>query len=202
MNLSLRTVAFAPTDIGQRKDTAITVSNTGNDTLRITSFASGDTSFGVTASVLVVAPGQVITDTVWFKAFDANAHTASIVIASNALTADTIKVSGSGVIPVGMLSFARIPKVYAFSVNRTWTNGNRLTFRYALPKQSHVTLDVFDLKGRQVASIVNSIQPAKYYSVPWGDKRIPSAPMICRIRAVSTSDQQKYQKVEVTFGLK
>jgi fibronectin type 3 domain-containing protein len=202
MNLSLRTVAFANTNVGQRKDTAITVSNTGNDTLRITGFASNDTSFGMTATVLVVAPGQIIIDTVWFKAFDANSHAASIVIASNALTEDTIKVSGSGVIPVGLLSLARIPKVYAFSVNRTWANGNRITFRYALPKPSLVTLQVFDLKGRQVALLVNSVQPAQYYSIPWGDKRIPATPMICRIRAVSTSDQQKFQKVEMTFGLK
>ncbi|MEJ2613807.1 MAG: T9SS type A sorting domain-containing protein, partial [Ignavibacteriaceae bacterium] len=40
--------------------------------------------------------------------------------------------------------------------------------KYSIPKQSYVTLKVFDILGRQVATLVNEEKPAGNYKVPFG----------------------------------
>ena len=41
------------------------------------------------------------------------------------------------------------------------------TFRYDLPDNSHVTIAIYDMLGRQVKSLINQTQDAGYRSVIW-----------------------------------
>jgi hypothetical protein len=43
----------------------------------------------------------------------------------------------------------------------------RVTIKYALPRDSHVTLEIFDLMGRKVETVVDGYQQAGYQSVAW-----------------------------------
>jgi len=44
------------------------------------------------------------------------------------------------------------------------------TLRYGLPEQSHVTLTVYDLMGREINRLVNTTQDASFRSVKWDGK--------------------------------
>ncbi|MEK0336545.1 MAG: T9SS type A sorting domain-containing protein [Nitrosopumilus sp.] len=48
------------------------------------------------------------------------------------------------------------------------------TLRYDLPKQSHVTLTIYDLLGRQVKMLVNQTQDAGFKSIQWDASSVPS----------------------------
>jgi len=39
--------------------------------------------------------------------------------------------------------------------------------QYALPKNSHVTIEVFDIAGRRVKKLVDALSAAGYYVLPW-----------------------------------
>ena len=41
------------------------------------------------------------------------------------------------------------------------------TLRYDLPEQSHVTIVIYDMLGRQVRTLINQTQDAGYKSVQW-----------------------------------
>ena len=57
------------------------------------------------------------------------------------------------------------------------------TFRYELPKDSRVTLSVFDINGREIARLVNETQPAGCYSLIWNASEVGSGVYFYRIQA-------------------
>ena len=57
------------------------------------------------------------------------------------------------------------------------------TIRYELPKASHVTLTVYDLLGREVATLVNDVEEPGYKSVQWDASRFSSGVYFCRLTA-------------------
>ncbi len=59
----------------------------------------------------------------------------------------------------------------------------RTEIRYQVSGLSDVRLIVYDLLGRQVASLVESVQPAGRYSVTWAPSGLPSGVYICRMTA-------------------
>jgi hypothetical protein len=83
--------------IGQYGDTTITISNTGNDTLKIASLVSSNVVFSVRISSRMLPPGQFLIDTIRFTPAVIGTANASIVVTSNSPTSpDTIRISGFG----------------------------------------------------------------------------------------------------------
>lgn len=65
---------------------------------------------------------------------------------------------------------------------------NPLTvIRYQLPADNHVTLRIYDVLGRAVATLVNEIQDAGFKSVEWDGGKFPSGVYYCRL-AVAPRD--------------
>jgi hypothetical protein len=58
----------------------------------------------------------------------------------------------------------------------------RTLLRYALPHTGHVTLQLFDVQGREVARLVDAVQPAGTYAVPLDGTRFPSGTYLARLR--------------------
>jgi len=57
------------------------------------------------------------------------------------------------------------------------------SIQYNLPKTSDVTIDIFDLLGRNVVTLVNEKQPAGYYHVVWEAKNYPSGIYLYKFKA-------------------
>jgi hypothetical protein len=55
--------------------------------------------------------------------------------------------------------------------------------RFTVPRSSHIRLAVFDLLGREVASLVDSELPAGSYTVQWDGSAAASGMYLCRMQA-------------------
>ncbi|MCX6138784.1 MAG: serine hydrolase [Ignavibacteriales bacterium] len=65
------------------------------------------------------------------------------------------------------------------------------TIEYAVPQQSHVTLKIFDLLGREVAVMVNERKDAGTYSVQWNAAAMPSGIYFYRLQAESFTETKR-----------
>ncbi|MGA2784852.1 MAG: LamG-like jellyroll fold domain-containing protein [Candidatus Bathyarchaeia archaeon] len=65
------------------------------------------------------------------------------------------------------------------------------TISYQLPKQSYVNLKVFDVLGREVATLVKGEQTAGYKSVTWNAANVPSGIYFYRLQAGSFIETRK-----------
>jgi hypothetical protein len=54
---------------------------------------------------------------------------------------------------------------------------------YQLSANSFVTLKVFDILGREVATLVNEVQRPGIYRVKWDASGLPSGVYFCRMHA-------------------
>ncbi len=57
------------------------------------------------------------------------------------------------------------------------------TIRYEVPRDAFVTLAVFDLRGRKIATLVASEQPAGSHEARFDDRSLPSGVYVCRLSA-------------------
>jgi hypothetical protein len=64
------------------------------------------------------------------------------------------------------------------------------TIRYQLPVNSHVTLKVFDVLGREVATLVNENKNSGSYEVEFDGSKLPSGVYFYRLHAYSTDAKQ------------
>jgi hypothetical protein len=63
--------------------------------------------------------------------------------------------------------------------------------RYALPERSMVSLVVYDLLGREVATLVDREQEAGYHSVRWDASGVPAGIYVYRLNAGGSSESRK-----------
>ncbi|MGA2623571.1 MAG: T9SS type A sorting domain-containing protein [Bacteroidota bacterium] len=61
------------------------------------------------------------------------------------------------------------------------------TIHYELPREAFVTLKIYDILGKEVATLVNTQQPAGYYNAIWNAENLPSAVYFYRLQAGNPS---------------
>jgi len=57
------------------------------------------------------------------------------------------------------------------------------TIRYTLPKQSNISLNVYNLRGQKITTLVNKTQLTGEYEAQWDASGLPSGVYICRLQA-------------------
>jgi hypothetical protein len=77
-----------------------------------------------------------------------------------------------------------VPTVYSLSQNYPNPFNPSTVIRYGLPEQSSVTLRVYDMLGRTVATLVEADRQAGYHQVTW-NAGVPSGIYFYRLVAVS-----------------
>ncbi|HOV24260.1 MAG TPA: T9SS type A sorting domain-containing protein, partial [Candidatus Marinimicrobia bacterium] len=78
---------------------------------------------------------------------------------------------------------AQLPKVYALKQNYPNPFNPTTNIRFDLPKDSDVSLVVYDLMGREVAKLVNGPMNAGYYTINFNAANLPSGVYIYRLKA-------------------
>ena len=62
---------------------------------------------------------------------------------------------------------------------------------YGLPKDTHVAIEIYDILGRKVETLINQEQPAGYYQVVWRAENISSGMYFYRIVADDFTETKK-----------
>gem|GEM_PF-1682914 len=72
------------------------------------------------------------------------------------------------------LKSQNVPKTFALYHNYPNPFNPTTMFTYDVPKDAHVEIILYDLLGRKIATLVNEIKPAGYYSVGWNASAVSS----------------------------
>ncbi|MBU0519755.1 T9SS type A sorting domain-containing protein [bacterium] len=70
------------------------------------------------------------------------------------------------------------------------------TLRYEMPSDAHVTLKVFDVAGREVATLMDAYREAGTHNLTWNAGHLPSGVYFAHIRAGEFSSIQKLMLVK------
>jgi hypothetical protein len=87
-----------------------------------------------------------------------------------------------------------IPQAWALSQNYPNPFNPATTIQYSLKSPSSVTVEIFDVLGRKVATLVNEQKPAGMYTVRWDATRASSGLYFYKINVVGESGRLEYQQ--------
>ena len=91
----------------------------------------------------------------------------------------------------------QLPKSFALVGNYPNPFNPETAIRYALPQQSHVLIEIYNVLGQKVATLVDENLPAGYHTARWdgkdaAGKKAPAGIYLCRMQ---TGDFVKTQKM-------
>jgi hypothetical protein len=84
-----------------------------------------------------------------------------------------------------------LPSEYSLSQNYPNPFNPSTTISYQLPAQSHITLKVFDVLGREVATLVNGVEEPGYKSVTFDAGKLSSGIYFYRLQAGNHVETKK-----------
>lgn len=84
-----------------------------------------------------------------------------------------------------------IPMVFELSQNYPNPFNAQTTINYGLPEASYVTIDIYDLLGRRITTLINSEQPAGFHQETWNSQNASSGVYFYRIKAGDYSKTKK-----------
>jgi hypothetical protein len=138
---------------------------------------------GVAVSPITFAAGgsSVLTDVFAAGAGKTAARTVT-VSASGPVNVDVVQLievrGGSGVAN----EQSELPEGYALEQNYPNPFNPTTAISYTLGESSHVTLTIFDVTGRQVAQLVDGVQPSGSYHVNWNALDVTSGVYLYRLQ--------------------
>lgn len=168
LNIDHTYIYFGEVPLGESRDTTLTVTNTGNDTLRITSFTSDDPHFTIETAIGDLAPTESLTFTIRFTPTAEGSLNKFLVLSSNAVSSpDTLVMQGAGIKVVSARPLQSTPG--AFTLHRNYPNPFHAStsIRYDLAASAPVRLTIHDALGRLVATLVDETQHPGSFSVRW-----------------------------------
>jgi hypothetical protein len=92
---------------------------------------------------------------------------------------------------LGKVAQSTLPCVFALNQNSPNPFNPVTTISYSLPQTTHVTLEVFNILGQRVATLVNKNQAAGEYTVSWDANPFSSGVYFYRIQTDEATETKK-----------
>jgi len=148
----------------------------------LTEAGPADIHHVIASGPYTIAPND--SQTVGFALVAGDDSLADIQQNADAAKAKWIVLRRSAFIPV-FVSDDHTPPPLTFSLGQNYPNPFNPTtaMSYQLSANSFVTLKVFDILGREVATLVNEVQRPGIYRVKWDASGLPSGIYFCRMHA-------------------
>ena len=191
--LGSRTFSFGYTLIGKKRDTILTINNTGNVPLEVSSIQSTIPVFTISSNQLTVSPGGSARDTLSFIPTVLGPVSGKIVVTSNAPSSpDTVAVSGNGVTATtDAKAEGKVPTEYSLSQNYPNPFNPSTKISYSLPERSRVSLTVYNILGVAVYAVPKATRSPGTYEHTFDASALPSGIYICRVTAESAENPEK-----------
>jgi hypothetical protein len=96
-------------------------------------------------------------------------------------------------VPLGVkeINTNSVPKGFSLLQNYPNPFNPATIIQYSIPKETHVTIEVFDILGRLVATLVNSTQKAGFYHVEFDASKLASGTYVYQLSTPETSYSKK-----------
>lgn len=91
----------------------------------------------------------------------------------------------------GIDSAEAFPEEYRLHQNYPNPFNQITTIKFDLPRQAHVTLEVYDIMGRKIAVLASENYPAGSFNVPWNMSGLANGMYLCRMKTESYSETIK-----------
>jgi hypothetical protein len=118
-------------------------------------------------------------------------YQATIVLSSNDPDSARATIPVTVNILTGVAEETTLPLVFALYQNYPNPFNPSTTIRFGIPEASKVSLKIYDVLGREVATIVDKdVQPG-YYAIPFNGANLASGAYFYRIIATRSTDQSK-----------
>jgi len=164
---SARVVEEAGVDLILVGDTLAMVVLGYDDTLHVTSVTVDRPAFYAARTAFSIAPGRSDTLKIyWHPTVPGLDSTIVTLLASDTAAAHHVKVRGNARSNVAVQT--AVPHAFALAQNHPNPFGRSTQIRYGLPRTADVTLEVFDLQGHRVATLVRATQSAGWYTATFG----------------------------------
>jgi hypothetical protein len=202
LQLNTVSVSFGSVKIGQFKDTTITLTNNGNDTLKISNIASSISKFAALQTKINIAPGQSYIDTLRYTPTFVRTDSAFITILSNTTKLiDTIKVLGVGISGTNVDQKIKLPTCFALDQNYPNPFNPSTMITYQIPNDGAVRLSIYDVMGRMLTTLVNKEQSAGQYAVSFDGSKFTSGIYLYRINVI-TRDGKSFSQTNKMILMK
>jgi hypothetical protein len=153
------------------------------DSLKISAISSTNQSFTFAPRTMKLEPIAFAYLVIAFTPRDTSDKSGFIILTHNADgSPDSIAVNGKGIL-TAINDETSLPIEYELSHNYPNPFNPATVISYQLPVASRASLKVYDLLGREVASLVNDVKPAGSYSVSWNARGMPSGVYFYRLQA-------------------
>jgi photosystem II stability/assembly factor-like uncharacterized protein len=140
------------------------VANPGTAPLTVTNITSDNPRFTPGRTSMVIAHAASDSLSLWYRPTSAGPDSALITFTTDTPQGThTLRARGQGVNPTD--TGGDLPLAFALESNEPNPFGRQTTIRYALPREAAVRLEVFDLAGRHVATLVDGTKAAGRFSV-------------------------------------
>ena len=188
-------IFFESIPVGGSSIITISLINNSADSLNITSFYNKDSSYSVEKTVpFIIPPFGTVPIDIKFEPFEDGYFKDYLHIRSDTETSRVAQV---------MLLKGRTDSIFTsvsdheiinnFSLEQNYPNpfNPSTVIRFQISKREFVTLKVYDILGREVATLVNAEKPAGNYNVEFNAQNLTSGVYVYRLQAGKFSDVKK-----------
>jgi len=188
-------VFFESIPVGGSSIITISLINNSADSLSITSFYNKDSSYSVEKTVpFIILPFGTVPIDIKFEPFEDGYFKDYLHIRSDTETSRVAQV---------MLLKGRTDSIFTsvsdhevvnnFSLEQNYPNpfNPSTVIRFQISKRDYVTLKVYDILGREVATLINAEKPAGDYNVGFNAQNLTSGVYVYRLQAGKFSDVKK-----------
>ncbi len=194
-NYSSTTIDFGNVGIGSNKDMSFAVQCMGGDTLKINTINIANSKFMVVGSSQYNIPfTQTSNITIKFTPNGLGKDSTQIILTSNTTKGlDTLKAYGTGTLPTTSIHPEKnfVPTEYSISQNYPNPFNPSTLINYQLPISSYVTLKVYDMLGKEVATLVNGEKKVGVYEVNFDGSQLSGGIYFYRLTAGKFSEIKK-----------
>lgn len=171
------------------------VTNIAGSVLRIDSMLTRTAYFSATRSpnVSLLRVADTLTVIVTFTPDSARAYLDTLFIYNNSpISPVTITVTGSGTPTSVGTALRGIPDTYLLHQNFPNPFNPVTTISYGIPERSTVSLKIYDVLGREISSLVNTVQEAGYYNIRFDGRNLSSGVYFYQLRAAAFVQTKKF----------
>ncbi|MGA9407914.1 MAG: T9SS type A sorting domain-containing protein [Bacteroidota bacterium] len=158
-------IKFGTVNLLSSKKDSIQLTNVGPGTVHFT-VTSSNSAFAAASGSVAVNSGANAYLVITFTPADTSSQSGYIKLVYDALgSPDSVAVSGKGNKVTGVADAqSLLPKEFSLAQNYPNPFNPSTQIAYAVPKASQITLEIFDVLGRRVATLVNGVMQPGFYT--------------------------------------